>query len=164
MIIDVRLDELLDYSDHERAKWREWVEADPDRLAIPVQPGGRFPHLGSLLDHMFLSERRHLSRLEGAVPPDTTGVVMGDWTALFDYAAAGRAGLRRYLAGLGEERRTETLEVGVQTRTFTVTRRKLLLHIVVHEIRHLAQVALAARVAGHEPPGRHDVFYFTGMA
>jgi uncharacterized damage-inducible protein DinB len=42
-----------------------------------------------------------------------------------------------------------------------MTRGKLALHIVLHETRHLAQVALAARLAGHEPPGSHDYFYFS---
>ena len=41
-----------------------------------------------------------------------------------------------------------------------MTRRRLLAHIVIHEIRHLAQIALAARAAGVEPPGEHDLIYF----
>ena len=36
--------------------------------------------------------------------------------------------------------------------------RKLLFHIVIHEIRHWAQIALAVRLAGLEPPGDHDLF------
>ena len=35
--------------------------------------------------------------------------------------------------------------------------RKLLFHILMHEIRHWAQVALAVRIAGFEPPGDHDL-------
>ena len=37
--------------------------------------------------------------------------------------------------------------------------RKLLFHILIHEIRHWAQIALAVRLAGFEPPGDHDLFY-----
>jgi uncharacterized damage-inducible protein DinB len=37
--------------------------------------------------------------------------------------------------------------------------RKLLFHILMHEIRHWAQIALAVRLAGLEPPGDHDLFY-----
>ena len=164
MSLQYRLDELLDYSDQERGKWREWVAADPVRLAIPFQPRDRFPTIGSLLDHVFLVERRHLSRLEGATPPDETGVKEGDWKALFEYADLVRADLRRYVADLDEREGTETLTFGVQTGTYTTTRRKLALHIVLHEIRHLAQIAFAARLTGHEPPGRHDLFYFTELA
>ena len=42
---------------------------------------------------------------------------------------------------------------------FTLTARKLLFHIVVHEIRHWAQIALAVRLAGFAPPGQHDLMY-----
>jgi hypothetical protein len=31
---------------------------------------------------------------------------------------------------------------------------------VLHEIRHLAQVAYAARQVAQECPGQHDIFYF----
>jgi len=74
MSVSVRLEELLDYSDHERSKWYEWIAAEPARLQLPFQPGGRFPTAGTLLDHLFLVERRHLARLEGATPPESTGI------------------------------------------------------------------------------------------
>jgi len=31
--------------------------------------------------------------------------------------------------------------------------------LVIHEIRHLSQIAAAVRNAGLEPPGRHDLFF-----
>ena len=40
-----------------------------------------------------------------------------------------------------------------------MTARKLLLHILIHEIRHWVQVTLALRNAGHEPPGNRDLFH-----
>jgi len=159
MSATIRLEELLDYSDHERAKWKDWVAADPGRLRLAFQQGGRFPTIGSLLDHVFLVERRHLARLQGATPPDITGIPAGDWQALFEYAGLVRAELRRYAADLDAELGTGTLTFSVQTGTFTMTRRKLAVHIVMHEVRHLAQLAYAARAAGLEPPGAHDLFY-----
>jgi uncharacterized damage-inducible protein DinB len=41
-----------------------------------------------------------------------------------------------------------------------MSRRKLATHVVLHEVRHLAQIALAARAAGVAPPGDHDLFFF----
>lgn len=164
MSLTIRLDELLDYSDHERQKWKAWIAADATRLRIPFQTGSRFPTVASLLDHVFLVERRHLARLEGGVPPDETGVAGGDWQALFDYAELVRADLRQYVAHLENDRGTETLTFDVQSGTFTMTRRKLAVHIVLHEVRHLAQLAYAVRIAGDAPPGMHDLFYFTELA
>jgi uncharacterized damage-inducible protein DinB len=164
MSITLRLEKLIDYSDHERDKWREWIAADSARLQIPFQPGGRFPTLASLLDHIFLVERRHLARLEGGTPPETTGVAAGNWEALFEYASLVRADFRRYVASVDAVRADEMMEFSVSTGPCRMTRRKLALHIVLHETRHLAQAALAVRTAGLEPPGNHDLFYFTEFA
>ena len=46
---------------------------------------------------------------------------------------------------------------------YRLTPRKLLFHILLHELRHWAQIALALRVAGIEPPGEHDLFYSTAL-
>lgn len=160
MSVAVELRELLEYSDHERRKWRDWIAADPRRLDVPFQSGGRFPTLASLLDHIFLVERRHLSRLEGGTPPDATGVETGDWHALFEYADLVRADLRRYLTDLGDDDARQTMTIVAPSGTRDVSRRRLAAHILLHEIRHLAQIAYAVRIAGQQPPGEHDLFYF----
>jgi uncharacterized damage-inducible protein DinB len=160
MTISVELRELLDYSDHERSKWRSWIAAMPGRLDIPFQAAGRFPTIGALLDHIFLVERRHLARLEGSTPPDVTGVKPGDVHALFEYADLVRADFRAYLADLDDTEARATLTVVVQSGAQTMTKRRLATHILLHEIRHLAQIAYAVRATGHEPPGQHDIFYF----
>lgn len=158
------LAELLDYSDHERHKWRQWIETDPSRLTLPFQPGGRFPTIGSVFDHIFLVERRHLARLEGGTPPDTTGVAPGDIEALFDYAALVRADFRHYVSELNGALGAQILNFTVPNYSFSMTRRKLVAHMLIHEVRHLAQVAFAARVAGVEPPPELDLLFFREMA
>ena len=159
MSIALELAALMTYSDQERSKWRTWIEADPTRLSIPFQQGGRFPTVGSVLDHVFLVERRHLTRMQGGQLPEKTGVQPGDWHGLLAYAEATRADLRGYLGGLTEQTAGQWMTFTVQSGTFTMTRRKLASHILLHEIRHLAQIAYAARLAGHVPPGEHDFFY-----
>ena len=77
MSIALELAALMAYSDQERGKWRTWIEADPTRLTIPFQRGGRFPTVGNVLDHVFLIERRHLTRMQGGELPDKTGVPRG---------------------------------------------------------------------------------------
>jgi uncharacterized damage-inducible protein DinB len=166
MTCSVAFDELLGYSDAERAKWKAWIAAEPGRLQLPFQPGGRFPTIGTLFDHIFLVERRHLARLEGGTPPETTGVPANDGKALFEYAELVRADFRRFLVDLDQQEAAGTLTFEVESLagTFTMTRRKLVTHLLLHEVRHLAQLAYAARVAGQEPPGNHDLFYFTEFA
>jgi uncharacterized damage-inducible protein DinB len=163
MSASLGLGELLDYSDHERAKWKAWVQADPARLNLAFQAGARFPTVWSLLEHIFLVERRHLSRLEGGTPPDSTGIAAGDWMGLFEYADFVRADLRQYVEHLDDAEAGETFSFSIPNASFTMSRRKLVSHILLHELRHWAQVAYAARVAGVDPPGEHDLLFYPGM-
>jgi uncharacterized damage-inducible protein DinB len=159
MSVNVTLETLLDYSDHERRKWFDWLSADPSRLQIPVQPGDEFPTAAHLLDHVLLVERCHLARLEGGTPPEATGIPHADLEALAEYAALVRGDFRRCLADLDEAEAGAEIVVELPDGDLTMTRRTLAMHVVVHEIRHLAQLALAARLAGHAPPGNHDLLY-----
>ena len=161
MSVTIGLEALLGYSDQERAKWRDWIAADPARMSIVLQPGGRFPTVADLLDHVFYVERRHLCRLEGGTPPENTGVPIGDWQRLFEYADLVRADMRGYVADITAVTADGLISwdaIGIGP--ISMTRRRLLTHVVLHEIRHLAQLALAARTSGLEPPGKHDLFFF----
>ena len=160
MSANVDFQNLMAYTDHERAKWKTWLAADPSRLAIPFQSGARFPTVGSLLNHMFWVEERHLARLEGQPVPETAGTPENDLSALFDYADRVRANLRRFVTACDDQRISEAITFALRGGPpMTVRRRKLAAHILLHEIRHFAQIAYAVRVAGHEPPGEHDYFF-----
>ncbi len=125
-----------------------------------MQPGGRFDTVGRLIDHIFLSERRDLQRLMDAAPDAQTGLSGRHAPPLFDYGASVRRELEQFTLDLeSAEPRTFTFEDG----TFTLTPRKFLFHILLHEVRHWAQVALAVRLAGFDPPGRHDLSYSKAM-
>ena len=161
MSIAVPLDELLDYSDHEREKWERWLMADGTRTHLRLQGAGRLPTVADLLDHVFLVERRHLARLDGGTPPDSTGVPSDNIPALFEYARLVRADFRCYVADANERVAAEAIDITLRNgESFRMPKRQLAVHIVLHEVRHFAQLALAARLAGIEPPGDHDLFYF----
>ena len=165
MTAALRLDELLGYSDADRAKWRAWIAADPKRLDIPFQPSGDFPTIGSLLNHVFIAERGLLARLRGSTPPNSSGVAPHDCKALFEYGDQVRADFRTFVRDFHDA--SADTQVSFTLRdgsTMTMTRRKLAFHILQHEIRHLAQLAYAVRLAGFEPPGKHDLLFFTELA
>jgi len=160
MSVPVDFNRLMDYVQHERRKWRVWLDADPSRLTLPFQPGGRFPTINSLIDHVFWVERRHLSRLQGVPLPEKTDVADGDIAGLFAYADRAHADLRGYVAGLTDTQAADVMNFTIPTGPVSITRGKLALHILLHEVRHMAQLAYAARLAGIEPPGHHDYFAF----
>jgi uncharacterized damage-inducible protein DinB len=159
MSLQISLDELMAWTAEERAKWLPWLKANPKALDVTVQPGGRFPTVGSLIDHIFLVEHRHTLRLQGKELPTASGITPGDIDALYAYAARGRDGVINYLPTLSEKDANTPRDVVVATGTYPLSPRKLLFHMALHEVRHWAQIAAAVRAAGFAPPGDHDLFY-----
>jgi uncharacterized damage-inducible protein DinB len=158
-MLTLSFEELLRYTNEERDKWRAWLVAQPGAMEAPVQPGGRLPTVGKLIDHVFLVERRHLQRLAGDPLSEETGLTGNNVPPLFDYGASVRRELEQFVAGLDDELADELRAFVVATGPATMTPRKLLFHILLHETRHWAQIALAVRLAGFSPPGEHDLFY-----
>jgi uncharacterized damage-inducible protein DinB len=163
MAVHLALGELLHYSLEERDKWRRWLADHPSAVEVPVQPGGRLPTVGKLIDHMFLVERRHLQRLRGQTPSEATGLSGSNVPPLFDYGASVRRELEAFIRSLADDEADEPRQIEVRNQTWTMTPRKLLFHLLLHETRHWAQIALAVRLAGFEPPGDHDLFFSAAL-
>ena len=159
MPLTIAYDELLRYTNEERDKWRAWFGLHPDAMDAPVQPGGRLPTVGKLIDHIFLVERRHLQRLTGDPLSTETGLSGSNAPPLFDYGASVRRELEQFVADLDPDVADEVRSFEVRGEQWPMTARKLLFHILLHEMRHWAQIALAVRLAGFEPPGEHDLFF-----
>jgi uncharacterized damage-inducible protein DinB len=152
--------EFARYTQEERDKWRSWFVAHPQAMEAELQPGGRYTTVGALIDHIFLVERRHLQRLRGTALDTKTGLSGLNAPPLFDYGASVRRELEQFVAELDDEVANEPRTFTVQSGgDFVLTPRKLLFHCLMHETRHWAQIALAIRRAGLEPPGNHDLFY-----
>lgn len=159
MTINISLEELLAWNAEERAKWLGWLKANPDAMKVAVQPGGRFPTVGALIDHIFLVEVRHTYRLQGKELPTESGLEPHDIDALFAYAELGREGVRQFLTTVRIDDLNQARDVKVASGVYRMSPRKLLFHMVLHEVRHWAQIAVAVRAAGFAPPGEHDLFY-----
>src|SRR5437867_4738577 len=94
-------DELVAYTNGERKKWNRWFVDKPQGMSVPAQRQGRFPTVGSLIDHIFLVERRHLQRLTGQTPlAEETGVADIDVAGLFAFGDAVREDLVQYARSL----------------------------------------------------------------
>jgi uncharacterized damage-inducible protein DinB len=157
-MLSLSLGELMAFTEEERERWRTWLDANPRALGIRMQPDGRFATVGALIDHIFLVEARHLARLQRQAVPNESGIPT-EIAPLFAYGRDVRQGLLAYIDGLSDADAATIREVTVQSGTASLTPRKLLLHIGLHETRHWAQIALAVRLAGLAPPGNHDLFY-----
>jgi uncharacterized damage-inducible protein DinB len=157
MALHLSYDELLRYTNDERDKWRRWLQLHPDAMDATLQREGQLPTVGKLIDHVFLVERRHLQRLTGDPVSESTGLTGNNAPPLFDYGASVRRELEQFAELIDEDEANEPRTIVFQDQTLAMSQRKLLFHILVHEIRHWAQIALAVRLAGFEPPGDHDL-------
>jgi uncharacterized damage-inducible protein DinB len=162
MPLAMTFDELLRYTNAEREKWRAWLALHPAAIDAPVQPGARFSTVGKLIDHIFLAERRNLQRLTGEPLSASTGLTGSNAPPLFDYGASVRRELGQFAQVLDEDVADEVRTLEFVDRKLPISARKMLFHILLHETRHWAQIALAVRLAGFEPPGEHDFLFFAG--
>jgi uncharacterized damage-inducible protein DinB len=166
MSLKLEFAELVGYTDGEREKWRSWFSGQPAAAwSVPVQREGRFVDVWALVDHIFIVERRHLQRLRGTLPlSDSTGVAAGDAARLWHYGEDARRDLRALGAELTDADATTARTILVRDTQYRMTPRKLLFHILIHEVRHWGQIATAVRNAGYPPPGDHDLFYSDALA
>ena len=163
MALTLAFDELRRYTEEERAKWRRFFSEHHGALELPLQHSDRFPTIGKLVDHIFLTERRHLQRLRDEALVSSTGLTGNNAPPLFDYGASVRRELDQYIDDLDDDVANQVRQIEVREQQWTMTPRKLLFHILLHEVRHWAQIALAVRLAGIDPPGDHDLFFSRAM-
>jgi len=165
MSLSLGIDELVRYTNGERAKWEAWFQNNPPAaLDAPVQRAADFSDVWRLMDHIFRVEKRHTQRLKQESPLlEKTGVVSHDVGALFAFGRAAREDLTSFIRAAGEADLNRTLEVSYRNQATKFTARKLVFHIFFHEVRHWAQIATAVRNAGFSPPGFHDLLFSDAM-
>ncbi len=164
MAFQFALDDLLDYTDWDRAQWHAWFkQAGPAALAVGLGPNsdGKIKNVGELVRHIFGAEWRYVDRVRGAEPRDLGGVPADDLEALFALGRESRQAMRALVKELPTERWNATQEVKLGPTPRQLTLRTMVVQSVTHEIRHWAQVAMLLRMDGKKT-GAHD-FLISGV-
>jgi uncharacterized damage-inducible protein DinB len=159
----ITLAELLDDNILSTEKWRAWFAVNPGALDIPCD----IYNSGSVrgfLRHIFAVELRHSQRLAGGEVADYDAIPMGTLDDLFSTHAQAIANLREFLArssdaALGEEITVQTVSAG----TLHGSRRKLFVHVMLHSIRHWAQMTTHLRTHGFATDWAKDFFVSEAM-
>jgi len=158
MTFPFSLDDLLAYSDWDRARWRDWfLEKGPDALSVGLGPNadGRFNTIGELIRHIFSAEKRYVERVLKVPLSDTSVVPAGDAEALFHFGQESRRALRELLATAPNTEWDAPREMPVGKQLLKVTARAMIIQATTHELRHWAQIATLLRLAGYAA-GSHD--------
>ena len=159
MPIAFTLEDLLAYSDWERAQWHGWFrEQGPGALAIDLgaHNEGRIRNIGELVRHIFSAELRYVERCLQVPLTDPSTISAEDVKTLFAFGAESRRALRELLTSFPDSEWEAAREMSFGAHSWTVTPRKMIVQAITHELRHWAQVAVFLRQAGYKP-GFHDL-------
>ena len=145
-------DHLLEYTDWQRESWHAWfTRQGAGALAVSIGPhgDGRMNTVGEIVRHIFSAEKRYIERLNDQPLTEASALpAADDIDALFAFGRDSRAALRSFIAALPADQLDVSRELLIVNVTRRVTPRKILAHVVLHEIRHWAQIATLLRLQG----------------
>jgi uncharacterized damage-inducible protein DinB len=160
------MSELFDYTSEERAKWKEWFAASGDEPLKIALSNETHPTAGALILHCFWAELWYAYWLRGEpftrdseIVKQNMGIPNDKADPMFEFGEFTRKSMRSVTDGLTDEEWENIHKADAGTLIFQGPARKMIAHILIHEVRHWAQIALAVRQNGLAPPGEHDLIF-----
>lgn len=152
-MLTMTLNDLMEYSAWERNEWRHWLLQHGDQVletSAGAHGDGRFQTVGDLILHIFSAEKRYVERLSGQPLTDPSTLPSKNVEALFQFGDRSREGLRNFLESYPAANWDvpQELKFPNSSTALKVTPRKIVTHVVLHEIRHWAQIATLLRLNG----------------
>jgi uncharacterized damage-inducible protein DinB len=150
MAFVLTVDDLLEYTTWQRARWRAWFRDHPAALALSAGPhgDGRFASVGDLVKHVFSAEQRYVQRLNGQSLTDLAAIASDDIDAVFAAGETGRRTLVELLRDFHPDQWDSPREFVILGYDVTATPKKIVVHVLLHEVRHWAQIATLCRLNG----------------
>ncbi len=159
-LAEISFTELLASNQAQARQWRKWFDEQPATvLDLPLSIA-LAKNVREFLLHIFAVELRYAERLKGlpitayeTLPNDSVNELFG-----VGEKAAGM--YREYFATASDDDLTSVIEF--PTRTAGVVRaskRKIVVHALLHSVRHWAQLATALREAGYPTNWGKDFLY-----
>jgi uncharacterized damage-inducible protein DinB len=157
------IEELLHYTDEERERWERWFrENGEDLLKTPIV-GHDENTAGALILHIFGPELRYVQRLRDEPLTQYRGRPSQTIEQVFGFGLETRKAMREFVCAAEPKDWTRVVELNIAGHTRRATVRKIILHTLIHEIRHWAQMARIMRERGLEPPGGHDLLMSSAL-
>lgn len=159
----ITLEELLTDNQTATEKWQAWFAANPAALDLPcaIYNSGT---VGGLLKHVFVVELRHSQRLLGENVISYDAIPAGSLDDLMAVHAQATQNLRKFISTANDASLLEVIPLQtVSAGTVYASRRKLFAHILLHSIRHWAQLSSLLREAGYKTDWPKDLLFSEAM-
>lgn len=165
MPIHITLDDLLTYTTWQRESWLAQLRKHAEQvLKISAGPhgDGRFQTLGDLVRHIFSAEKRYVDRLSGRPLTDPSSIPNDNLEALFHFGQQSRRDLEQLIGDFPAQEWDAVKEFKIVEHVIRVTPRKIITHVLLHEIRHWAQIGTLLRLNGYAVE-LHDFLFSPAM-
>ncbi len=157
------LQELARYCASETDRWYAWLaEQEPAVLSRSVGEA-QIATVGILLMHVAWVERAYADVLVGAPVASYEWVTPETLEPIRAVHADAFAKLDRFLAVADDAALARELTLRVMGMRLTASAGKMVAHLLVHGIRHYAQLAMKLREQGHATPWPHDLILGEGF-
>ena len=151
------IEELLQYTEEERALWEVWFKENGEELLKMPVVGERENTIGALILDIFGPEWRFVRRLEGEPDGEFRNRPRYHIDELFGFGLESRNRMRTFIAQAEEQDWKRTLEFEISSRIVRASIRKVVFSVLIHEIRNWAQVSRLMRERGFVPPVNQDL-------
>lgn len=159
----ITFQELLADNESTAAKWRVWFHAHPHALQVLCDVANSNT-IGELVHHIFAVELRHSQRLLGVPVTVHDEDPIDTIEQLYAIQEKANSNLKSFLAHADDQQMTEIIHFNLRSgRQVTTSRRKLFAHIMIHAVRHWAQISTLLRQAGLNPSLPGDFLYSSIM-
>jgi len=154
----IQFAELLEYTEEETRRWKEFFIRHPETLDLPLDVAGT---VRRLILHVFAVELYFANALLGLerVNPDAHSMdTLDDLFAISEHASDL---YREFFSKAKPEDWTEMVDLGRIRRR--ANRRKVAAQSLTHSIRHWAQIATYLRQQGFKQDWHHDLLMSHAM-
>ena len=159
MNVGISFAELLDYTDDETRRWKEFFRAHPAALDVPTDVRG-VRNARELVIHIFEAEQVFGCSVVGEPRPDFAKFPKATLDEIFAIGEDARRRMREFVTHASEQQVSEMQPFGPAGQ---VSRRKLLAQALTHGMRHWAQMATDLRRAGYPTDWVHDIVMSKAM-
>jgi uncharacterized damage-inducible protein DinB len=150
------IDEWIRHNAAETSHWHEWFKRNPAALDVPIDIA-QTKNVRELVLHIVAVDRRYAERLCGREPTPYEALPT-DADGLFAAAQESFDRLRKYAQQACQEDLRRVIEFPTRSAgMLSASKRKILLHTLMHSVRHWAQLATELRKAGYKTDWQHDL-------